>query len=210
MARRLPMAEATLEHVCAPGLRVLLFSTLRRDRPCARFRKRRREDRSECKSDLPAGSSATDFRIPAGVSSRLGRRNATTIERIPGMASGRKSPLRRIAASIWTATLIGMVLVALHGWWLVESRHKADVISGFGVSIAVLGIFVAAQPLIRAGIVTTARWQFGLVEEIVSIEEADAAKRVFKERVYGVVLVAIGTLLNGYAPAIARLLGLSV
>lgn len=126
------------------------------------------------------------------------------------MASGRKSPLRRIAASIWTATLIGMVLVALHGWWLVESRHKADVISGFGVSIAVLGIFVAAQPLIRAGIVTTARWQFGLVEEIVSIEEADAAKRVFKERVYGVVLVAIGTLLNGYAPAIARLLGLSV
>ena len=126
------------------------------------------------------------------------------------MAPPRKSSLRRVAASIWTAALIGLGLVLLHGWWFVESRHKADVISGFGVSIAVLGIFIAAQPLIRAGIVTTARWQFGLVEEIVSIEEADAAKRVFKERVYGVVLVAVGTLLNGYAPAIARLLGLSV
>ena len=126
--------------------------------------------------------------------------------------------IRDIAASVWTAFAFGAAIVGLHAWWFVESAHQADVISGFGVSLAVLGILVAAQPLIDTGIRKTARQQTGLIsderrrelEEQAHVVEAKAARRVFQEQVCGAGLVAVGTLLNGYAPALARLFSLSV
>ena len=129
-----------------------------------------------------------------------------------------KQAFRDIAASVWTSISLGAVLCGLHVWWFVQSDHKADVISGFGVSLAVLGILVAAQPLINIGIRKTARRQSGLIsedrqrelDEQAHIVEEQAARRVFQEQVCGAGLIAIGTLLNGYAPAIARLFAFPV
>lgn len=126
--------------------------------------------------------------------------------------------LRTLAADIRTAVTLGAAILALHGWWFTRSNHKADVISGFGVSVAVLGILVAAQPLMKTGIETTARRQVGLVskererelEENADAVAEKAARRLFLEEVVGGSLIAVGTLFNGYAMAIARLFSLPV
>ena len=128
------------------------------------------------------------------------------------------SILRAVIADIRTALALVAANTVLHGWWFVESDHKADVISGFGVSTAVLGILVAGQPLIKVGIATAARRQVGLhseerKEEIESQADAVAdrvAKRLFRTEVVGGGLIAVGTLFNGYATAIARLFSLPV
>lgn len=125
---------------------------------------------------------------------------------------------RALAADIRTAFALGVAILALHSWWFIRSEHKADVISGFGVATAVLGILVAAQPLMKVGIETAARRQVGLVskerkQEIEKNADAvaeKAARRLFLEEVVGGSLIAVGTLFNGYAMALARLFSLPI
>ena len=87
---------------------------------------------------------------------------------------------RTLAADIRTAAFFGFAILALHGWWFICSEHMADVISGFGVSTAVLGILVAAQPLMKVGIETTARREVGLVSKEREQEIKDDADAVAK------------------------------
>ena len=123
--------------------------------------------------------------------------------------------MRRIFASEWTAAAAGLSALAVHVWWFLGSEHQGDILTGMGGFLAVLGIFVAAQPYIRKGLVQTAREQVGLEkpweqhEEKEDVEaEREGINHVMKERVAGVVLIAAGSLLNGYGIALARLLNL--
>lgn len=124
---------------------------------------------------------------------------------------------RSILASEWTAAALGIAVLVLHVVWFVGSEHQGDVFTGLGGSLAALGIFVAAQPYIRKGLIQTAREQVGLPDteersrEVPSREdeaENEGVHHVLKERVIGVVLIAAGSLLNGYGVAISRLLSL--
>ncbi len=118
--------------------------------------------------------------------------------------------IRRLFASDWTATAIGAVILVLHAFWFAHSQYRADVISGFGVALADLGVFVTAQPFIRQGITRTAHQQYNVDSETkpkdLSAPVDEAERHVLKERVVGVVLIAAGTLFNGYAGALDHLL----
>ena len=117
--------------------------------------------------------------------------------------------IRRLFASDWTAVAIGALILILRALWFVRSGYRADVISGFGVALADLGVFVTAQPFIRQGITRTAHQQYDVSEtkpKDLSASAEVAERHVLKERVVGVVLIAVGTLFNGYAGALDHLL----
>ena len=69
--------------------------------------------------------------------------------------------LRRSLTSYWTAAILGLVLLGVYiawgVWW--EPGKRGEVVTGFGASLVVLGIFLAAHPFIRAGIRKTAASQ---------------------------------------------------
>jgi hypothetical protein len=109
--------------------------------------------------------------------------------------------------------------VGSHVWWFAQSDHQGDVVAGFGGALTVVGILVAAQPYIRKGLIQAAREQVGLHdheqqrrEEGSRQEEAEAesVSHVIKERVVGVLLIGLGSMLNGYGTAIARALALAL
>lgn len=123
--------------------------------------------------------------------------------------------VRTIFASEWLVATLCIILLLLHIWWFVVSAHQGDVLSGLGGCLAALGIFVATQPYIRKGLLETAREQAGLHHPGERHEEGSArqgeaeeegVRHVVKERVVGVALIAVGSMLNGYGPAIAHLL----
>jgi hypothetical protein len=116
-------------------------------------------------------------------------------------------------SSEWTAAAIGLVGLTLHLWWFVDSYHQGDVLTGLGGFLAALGIYIAAQPYIRKGVVETAREQVGLdngANSQIKEEEAEqeGVRHVLKERVVGVILIACGSMLNGYGMELARLFSL--
>lgn len=123
--------------------------------------------------------------------------------------------LRRLLASPRSTVVLGVSLLILHVIWFESTAHQPDVISGLGVSMEVLGALIAAQPLASRGIDQTARLQAGLHNRPQSLDEKKeeqvldkTKKHVWQERVVGVGFLAMGTLLNGYANAIGRLLQL--
>ena len=73
--------------------------------------------------------------------------------------------IRKLFASDWTAAAVGALILLVHAFWFARSQYHADVISGFGVAIADLGVFVTAQPFIRQGITRTAHQQFDVDAE---------------------------------------------
>ena len=118
-------------------------------------------------------------------------------------------------ASEWTAAGIGIVSFVVHVLWFQEADHQAEVLSGFGGALTVLGILVAAQPYIRKGVRQAGREQAGLTEPMGDQKrpedepaEIEGIRHVIKERIVGVLLVAIGSLLNGYGPALGSALRL--
>ena len=123
---------------------------------------------------------------------------------------------KAILSNEWTAAIVGLAVLGLHLWWFAGSKHQGDVLTGAGGFLAALGIFVAGQPYIRKGLIKTAREQVGLqdTEESRQIDahedeaEKEGVRHVLKERVVGVLLIAAGSMLNGYGVAIARLLSL--
>ena len=82
---------------------------------------------------------------------------------------------KRILSNEWTAVALALATLALHLWWLVVGDHQVDVLTRLGGFLAALGIFVAAQPYIRKGLIETAREQVGLDDT------KDASKRVAAE-----------------------------
>ena len=121
--------------------------------------------------------------------------------------------MKRWLASEWTALGALVVVLLCHAAWFEVSDHQGDVLTGLGGSMTLVGVFVAAQPYIRKGLAKTAREQAGL-ESLVDASahqeeaESEALRHVVQERIAGVTLIGVGSLLNGYGLAIARLFGL--
>jgi hypothetical protein len=134
--------------------------------------------------------------------------------------------MRRLALSYWTPPLAGLVLLALHLVWAIrwEPGRRGEIATGFGACLIVLGLLVAARPYIRAGregMYAQARprhpGSFAIPHEAtvrfrerVAATEHERRRDVDAERIYAVVVIVVGTLLNGYGPALVRLFGFEV
>lgn len=127
--------------------------------------------------------------------------------------------MRRVALSYWTVCLIGLALFGVHAWfWSSYPAHRAEVISGFGAALIVLGLWVAARPFIRSGLAVMVGQampplQGAFLDGDLRGHQRREAMRpqvrrdVIAERIIAVLVIAVGTLLNGYAAPLVRVSG---
>lgn len=131
--------------------------------------------------------------------------------------------MRRLATSNWIAAVLGMTIVAVHVAWAVwwEPTKRGEILTGFGASLIVLGLLVAARPFLTTGLEAAIdREASAAPSPILSgarTDDPDLLRRraeakgyILAERVVAVLLIAGGTLLNGYGPPLVRLFGLEV
>ncbi len=119
--------------------------------------------------------------------------------------------------------VLSALAVFLHvRWYTVDKSPGPEVLSGFGAALVGLGALVALRPYFRAGFAGLV--QAGLPvygagfwssedtlqahRERVAAERPRVVLDVLAERVIAVVVVILGTLLNGYGPLVARMLHL--
>ncbi|CAA2161158.1 hypothetical protein MBRA_06318 [Methylobacterium brachiatum] len=133
----------------------------------------------------------------------------------------RAAMYRRLALSYWTPVVLGAVMLGLHLAWAIrwEPAKRGEVVTGFGACLIVLGLLVAARPYLTTGLK-------GAIDKEASAEPSailsggrtddphliarrtEAKGYIIAERVVAVVVIAVGTLLNGYGPPLVRWLGL--
>jgi len=135
--------------------------------------------------------------------------------------------LRRLAASYWVQAASAVGAVLLHAvWWSADPKHHGEIVSGFGAALIVLGVWIAAGPYIRDGFAVLVEKAmprrhgrtFLLPSRTPEQRAADEAARevqrrrvaldVAAERFVAAVVVAVGTILNGYGSPLVRLFGL--
>ena len=131
--------------------------------------------------------------------------------------------VRTVVASYWTALVLGVVAVFLHvRWYTVDKAPGSEVVSGFGASLVVLGVFVGSRPYIRSGIIGMIQSalpknrtpHYGSPEtgnehrKRVEKERPKVTRDIWAERVVAVAIVILGTLLNGYGSLISQTLDL--
>lgn len=122
--------------------------------------------------------------------------------------------------------VLGVVAVALHvRWYTVDKASGGEVVSGLGAALVVLGVWVGGRAYVRSGIHGAAVQATTTRALVINTDEhggdmgaaiaAAKAKRaaevepdMIAERVVAVVVVVLGTLLNGYGSLIARVLHL--
>jgi hypothetical protein len=120
-----------------------------------------------------------------------------------------------------TILCAGLLLFAVHAlsFFLVKPAYRSDVIAGFGGAVICLGIWLAALPYLRKGLDKAVKeampkhpGMFSLSAETSAkasknIEAAGPGVRrdILDERVRGVLVIAAGTLINGYAGFWARI-----
>ena len=131
---------------------------------------------------------------------------------------------RAAVTSYWTASLAWAAMSALHWSWLWRSAHAGDVLSAYGAGLVVLGVLVGSRPYLRTGFAqlvesglpqydgmtfsTDERWQAH--KALVASERPKVRRDVWAERVVAVVVVVVGTLLNGWGTPLARRWGFPV
>nr|AGO88406.1 protein of unassigned function [Methylobacterium oryzae CBMB20] len=118
-----------------------------------------------------------------------------------------------------------MSLVAHCIWWLLDPKHHGEVVTGFGASLIVLGVWIAAAPYIRTGFAalvekTMPRSNRSFMGKTRTPEEREAervareaerkkvAADLAAERFVAAGAVVVGTILNGYGSTLVRLFGL--
>ena len=118
----------------------------------------------------------------------------------------------------------GVIMAVIHVWWLSRSEHAGEVISAFGAVTVALGVWVASRPYVRIGLEgmiqaalpkDDAGYLVGPnhLQELTDLQTAARPKIVqdiWAERIIAVVVIIVGTLLNGYGTPIARLMGMRV
>ena len=110
-------------------------------------------------------------------------------------------------------------IAAGHMVWLTNDGSAGEVVSGFGAALILVGLAAIGLPMLRKGSINRAAAQvmpqdrrlFLMPEDPVydaalKTAEVEIRSSVITERVTAAVLIAAGTLLNGYGPVIARLL----
>jgi hypothetical protein len=136
---------------------------------------------------------------------------------------------KRVVLNYWTPIVLGVALLVPHAWWfaLCSADTRSEPVAGFGALMIVLGLLVAARPFVLTGIRGTARQSvpvpylgtFAMPEgharrtkEAHERRISKAVPGVIAERVVAVIVVAVGTLVNGYSAllprGIAKLFGL--
>lgn len=127
--------------------------------------------------------------------------------------------LRQGAASYQTVGTVGAAVTALHVVWLTRSDHAGEVVSGFGSALVVFGVWIAAFPFIRRGLtritdrmprasdVVLPEFRAMVLRQEEREERAKQRRDQIDERIWGVAIVLLGTLLNGYGAPLARLAG---
>ena len=145
-----------------------------------------------------------------------------------GTAGGRWNPTMRgrmvwrahkIASSYRSVGIVTVVLTLAHAGFLARYGHAGEVVSGYGASLVVLGVWVAGFPLIRRGLQQVGPLGPSYIDGVLP-EFRSFAKRIMDEqerhkirrdqideRVVGVAIALVGTLLNGYGTPLARLIG---
>lgn len=129
--------------------------------------------------------------------------------------------LRRLATSNWTAITLGLTILALHVAWAVwlEPTRRGEIVTGFGASMIVFGLLVAARPFLTTGLEAAVDREASAGPAAVLSggrtddpdllrRRAEARDYIFSERVVAVLVIAGGTLLNGYGSPLVRLFGL--
>jgi hypothetical protein len=130
--------------------------------------------------------------------------------------------IRYLLLSNWFAAGLGLLALAIHvGWWFSPAYSRSEVISGFGATLIAFGIMLTARPFTRAGLAATVgqampppSGSFAGGEKSREHNRAREEKRpqvrrdVIVERIVGPSVIVCGTLMNGYASALLRWLGL--
>ena len=119
------------------------------------------------------------------------------------------------AVTAWiTIFAVGILILLPHTWWFWMLPHqRSEAVSGFGAALIVLGIWVVASPFIRKGVDESAPSAMpprpglfparpGQVQDW-EAKRPQARRDVKVERVLGVWVIVVGTLLNGYAVPVA-------
>lgn len=127
------------------------------------------------------------------------------------------SSFRKAVLSYWTVAIVGLSILAGHVRWYIRGGPAAEVFSGFGAALVVLGIWIAARPYLRVGLQKLVSAAvppmviggMGYGDEDKAIQQrqdaaANAKRDIVAERVIAVAVIVIGTVLNGYGPVIAR------
>ena len=121
-----------------------------------------------------------------------------------------------------TILVTGLLLLTVHALWflLVKPAYRSDVIAGFGGALICLGIWLAALPFLRKGLdkaiqeatpkhpgafLLSAKTSAKITNNIEAARPG-VQRDILDERVRGVLVIAAGTLINGYAGFWARLL----
>ncbi len=131
--------------------------------------------------------------------------------------------VRRVLLSDWTVLWLLALGVFLHArWYGVGKAIGGEVVSGSGAWLVALGVLVASRPYIRAGwdrLINAGLPAYGAGfmtdddtlrkhHELLKVERPKVVRDVLNERVIAVVVIVVGTMLNGYGPLIARALHL--
>jgi hypothetical protein len=128
------------------------------------------------------------------------------------------NPLRRLILSDADMLLLAAAIFLLHGTWAVHSTAYGDELAGFGAAIIVWGVMLTARPFARSSIEEAAANLLPPVEGCfvsdsgVSEHNLDrerkrpqARRDAIAERIVGPGAIVLGTLINGYSGALARL-----
>lgn len=123
----------------------------------------------------------------------------------------------------WILLLAGAGLLGMHVAWAIwgEPDKRGEVVTGFGALLIVLGLIVAARPYLRLGLgpfiqnaltpdVAAYATDESYDEQLRATHAAElpeATRDAWAERVIAVAIIAFGTLLNGYGPALVRFCG---
>jgi len=112
---------------------------------------------------------------------------------------------------VWVAVLIA------HLWWLCVSMDPV-IVQRFGAFTIIIGILMAARPYLRngpekvtqaaiprpPGLFPVKSEDIALYRERVAKEAPEVQKDVLAERRNGVLMVGMGTLINGYGDVVAK------
>lgn len=145
------------------------------------------------------------------------------LDKLLRFAWERARPALRWYVLSYEALIVTWALVlAAHVQWgtLTDDAGRGEAVSAFGAWTTIFGIAVAARPYVRAGregmyaaarprppgafVITTERSK--KFRERVEATEPERRRDVDAERIWTVLVVVAGTLINGYGAPIGRLL----
>jgi len=128
--------------------------------------------------------------------------------------------MRKFLSRLWVWIFVAVIAVTAHLYWAIRTG-KAEWLQRSGASVIICGIFIVARPLIRSGVDRIANQQlprypgtFAMAtdswkkhDDAIAKIRPEIVRDVQAERFFGVVVIVIGTVLNGYGDLLLRWFG---